>query len=216
MDWKYLFSLLSFLIGFLFGFQAIYDRYKSDPVSAMRTRYGLSYVCIRGAIPALIFVSVYRAGYLADNVAFLAAASGGGLEFVVRLKIYFKEVERDGGRMDLLKGPFDLLQWIQNWFLEEVATSLAATRLTKVKSKLPAGVNFPELCQRASDNLYAFSPQSGLVEKIEAEIQSLRKKFEEDMQKGHDPEELDRRYRERLGLAISYLGGPRVFDILMQ
>ena len=218
MEWEYLYSLLSFLVGFLAGFQAIYDRYKSDPVSALRTRYGVTYILIRGTLPALLFLFAYRARYFGDALPLWvwAVFCGTGLEAVARMTFYIREEKKDGGRVDLLKGPFDLLQWIQNWFLEEAATSLAAAQQKYVRDNLPAGVDFNALYERVSDNLPLFRHHPDLIKEIQNEIQKLKSNFDQAPRKGRAAAELDQRYREQLGYAILYIGGPRVFDVLMR
>lgn len=218
MDWKLLYSLISFLIGLLAGFQGIHNRFKKDSISASATISGCFYLLSRGLIPAAIFVFAYESALVAHNLFVWALACGVSAETVLRSKFYLKEAEKDGGTVDLIKGPFDLLQWYQNFVLEEAATSLAATRKRFVKGTIPKGESFLILCDRVINNLAAYPPDQAItIAVVKTDIERLRKTFDEinltvaaELRDG-----INQQYCEQLGYAVLNAAGKRGFQTLL-
>ena len=75
---------------------------------------------------------MYGSGLVQTQLWLYALACGTGTEVVLRSKVYVKQTQTGGGNIEeLLRGPFDLLRWYQNFFLELSAGSLAkSSRLT--------------------------------------------------------------------------------------
>ncbi len=218
LDWKFLFAALSFLVGALAGFQGIHSRFKKDSISASRTLFGFLYLLSRGAIPAAIFVFVYGSGLIERYLILWALTCGVSAETVLRSKFYIKETDKDGGSIDLIKGPFDLLQWYQNFVLEEAATSLAGTRKRFVKRTLPKGPSFLVLCDRVINNLSAYPPDQAItIEVVRTHVETLRNNFNE-VNSTTNPDArtaLNQQFSEQLGYAVLNAAGKRGFQTLL-
>lgn len=216
MDWKYLYFLLSFFVGFLAGYQGLHDRFKKDSWTALLTLHGLIYTLSRGIAPSLIYVSLYATSLISTNAFLWALGLGAGSEAFLRSKFYIKEEQKDGGSIDLLKGPFDLLHWYQNLMLEQAATSLTASRKRFIKSSLPQNVLFLPLCDRVVENLQAYpKDQEALMQAIEVEVRKLVDKFNEVVSQEHDPEKVNKKYCELLGYKVLNHTGMRGFKTLI-
>jgi hypothetical protein len=216
LDWKYLYLLVSFSVGFLAGFQAIHDRFKKDCWSASQTKPGLGYLLSRGALPAVVFVLLYASGLIAAYQFLWSLGLGVSAEGVLRARFYIKEEQKEGGSIDILKGPFDLLHWYQNFMLEEAATVLAGTRKTFVKTNLPRELLFSALCDRTIANLQAFPPDQEAVKRaVEGEITKLKEKYHEATASAHDPNKVNKQYCELLGYAVLNSAGKKGFATLL-
>jgi hypothetical protein len=216
LDWKHLYLLVSFSIGFLAGFQAIHDRFKRDSWSASKTLPGVSYLLSRGALPAVIFFSFYASGLIQTHPLLWSLGLGVSAETILRAKFYIKEEQKEGGSIDLLKGPFDLLHWYQNFILEEAATRIAGARKQFVKSNLPREMLFLILCDRVMANLHAFSKdQESVTRSVEREVRKLKEKFAEATVGQHDADRVNKQYCELLGYAVLNNAGKKGFITLL-
>jgi len=216
LDWKYLYFLVSFSVGFLAGYQGLHDRFKKDSWTALRTSQGLIYTLSRGFVPGVLFVFLYATRFISANAVLWALGLGAGSETFLRTKFYIKEEQKDGGSIDLMKGPFDLLHWYQNLMLEEAATSLTASRKKFVKSNLPQDVHFLSLCERVMENLEAYpQDQQAIMQAIEAEVGKSRAKFNEAVAGEHDPDKVNKKYCELLGYKVLNHAGKRGFKTLL-
>lgn len=218
MDWRYLYAFLTFAIGALAGFQGIYDRFKKDSISASKTSYGILYLFSRGIFPAVIFLLLYGSQVFESRIPLWAIICGTSFEAIFRAKFFIKEEQKDGGTVDLLKGPFDLLHWYQNYMLEETAISLAGSRKDFIKSNLPEELPFLELCNRVSRNLHAYPQDQKHVRRgIQNEIRKLKDKHNDALRAGADSEaNIDQQYREQLGYMVLNNAGERGFFTLLK
>lgn len=215
MDWNYLYLLLSFLVGLLAGFQGVFERYKKDSLRASFTSPGIFYLFTRGAVPALIFAGLYSNRIIETKLWLQALACGTGAEVVLRSRVYVKQAQREGANIEeLLRGPFDLLRWYQNLFLESIAGRLAISRKKFVEGSLPKEINFLDLCQRLRNNVGAW-PDPQAVSVIEAAVNKLKEEFDTERQKGIQPGELEQKYRLKLGYLILNLAGENGFKTLL-
>jgi hypothetical protein len=211
MDWKYLYSVLSFIVGVLSGFQGIHERYKKDSDDAAFTVPGLAYLFSRGLVPAVIFIALYSS-YTIDNPLILSVTCGVGAEIILRTKLYIKKEQQGDRSDDLLRGPFDLLRWYQTRCLEVIAYWIAASRKEFVNRHLPEGAGFLVLCDRVLENLQAFpDPRDDII----VDINELKNKFAEEMLTDNAAVNLERKYCVMLGYKILNLAGKRGFRILL-
>jgi hypothetical protein len=216
LDWKYLYFLVSFSVGFLAGYQGLHDRFKRDSWTALLTFQGLIYTLSRGLAPGLIYVFLYATGLISANTVLWALGLGAGSEAFLRTKFYIKEEQKDGGSIDLLKGPFDLLHWYQNLMLEEAATSLTASRKRFIKSNLPQEALFLALCERVMENLQAYpKDQEAIMQAIEGEVRKSIDKFNEAVAAEHEPEKVNKTYCQLLGYKVLNHAGKRGFKTLL-
>jgi hypothetical protein len=217
MDWKYLYFLLSFSVGLLAGFQGIYDRYKRDSLHTLYTSSGIIYILTRGIIPAIIYLVLYGTGVIESRLAIWALGCGTGAELILRMKFYIKEEHTDVGSIELLRGPFDLLRWYQNYFLESIADSLAESRKRFVILHLPANMDFEDLCDRVFDNLNAYPPdQQHIIRATEDVTKKLKEEFEAEIQSGVDRAILNQKYKLKLGYSVLNCTGQRGFKTLLE
>jgi hypothetical protein len=207
LDWNYLNSLVSFSVGILSGFQAVYERYPTAPLAAACTLPGSVYLLTRGALPASIFAAMYHYKWTESYLFLTALALGVGAEAILRSQVLIRQSAKQGGGIDeLLKGPLDLLRWYQDIFLRAIGERDARARLNFVKSNLPPG-DFKSLCTRIQDNLGAFhEPIAGLEEAIK----KLVSEFDAD-KTGRDKNE---RYRLKLGFTVLRMAGRQNFKTL--
>jgi hypothetical protein len=80
-------------------------------------------------------------------------ACGTGAEVVLRSRVYVKQAQKDGSPEEFLRGPFDLLRWYQNLFLEAISNPLAESRRRFVGKNLPKEIDFLALCDRVLNNI---------------------------------------------------------------
>lgn len=217
LDWKYLYLLVSFSIGFLAGYQGLHNRFKKDSWSALFTLHGLLYILSRGLVPALIFTILYASSLIRSNPFLWSLFLGTGFEGFLRSTFYIKEEQKDGGSIDVFKGPFEILHWYQNLMLEETATSLAASRKRFIKTKLPKGVTFLRLADRVLDNLNAYpKDQEATIRAIDTEVRKLLERFHElNETDWQSAPKIDLQYCEKLAYLVLNLAGKRGFNTLL-
>lgn len=190
MDWNYLYAIVAFAIGSLFGLRDVYERYKKDYLKASTTLPGFAYLLTRGIFSAGVFSLLYARHLVENNLLISALACGTGAELFLRSKIFIKQEQKGTGNIeDLLKGPLDLLRWYQNLFLEAASTGLAQSRKAFVDKHLPAAVKFQDLCERVLRNIEAYNPPRP---DLKTEIEKLKEEF--------DKKQVDERSRAELAI----------------
>jgi len=209
-NWNYLNSLVSFFIGILSGFKAIYVRYPTAPMTATRTLPGVIYLLTRGAFPAGIFAWLYYSRTIESHLFLYALALGVAAETVLRSQILIKQSRGSSGGIDeLVKGPLDLLRWYQDILLGGIGAKNAGERQDFLKVYLPQE-NFKTLCQRVRDNANAFDDP---IRGLEEAIAKLIKEFDED---ATDTATKNDRYRLKLGYTVLRLVGQQGFQTLFK
>lgn len=179
MDWNYLYAIVAFAIGSLFGLRDVYERYKKDYLKAATTLPGFAYLLTRGIFSAGVFSLLYARHLVENNLLISALACGTGAELFLRSKIFIKQEQKGPGNIeDLLKGPLDLLRWYQNLFLEAASTSLAHSKKAFVDKHLPHDVGFRDLCERVFRNMEAYDPPPPA---LKSEVEKLKDEFEKDV-----------------------------------
>jgi len=208
MDLNYLYSLLALAVGVLAGFQGIYERYQRDSIAGTATLPGIIYLVTRGAIPASVFILLYTSQIIKDRLWLMALACGTGAEIVLRMKFYISEKQTEGGGFEeLLRGPFDLLRWYQDRFLEWIADSLAESRKIFVNKHLPQRISFADLRQRVNTNCLALPDAlRETADKIKNEIQRLSGEYTAAIGAGELTEVVERRTCLELGYIILKAG----------
>ena len=142
------------------------------------------------------------------------SACGTGAELVLRLKFFIKEEITANGIEELLRGPFDLLRWYQNLFLEAIADSLAESRKNFVKNNLPQNVAFADLCITVRQNCNAYNaPQ--IVQKIRDEITRLEASYATAEAKGTPINTIERSSCLELGYVVLNTAGKKGFKTLL-
>src|SRR5206468_13045415 len=136
-DAVYWAALLSASIGILAGFQGIYERFKRGALRAAISLPGLFYLLTRGGLPYAVFLIAWYKRFVVDNIWFWAMVNGAGTEAFLRARVYVKQTGADGKTEELLKGPFDLLKWYQNLFLDLADDAVGRSRLNWVKRTIP-------------------------------------------------------------------------------
>jgi hypothetical protein len=218
LDWKYLYFLVSFCIGVLAGFQGIYNRFKQQSSTAVKTSWGVLYLLSRGVLATTLFLIAIINGVVKSKYLLWALVFGATSEIALRTQFYIRETTKGGRTSDLLKGPFDLVKWYQDFFLVKAQESSAQARKRFIKSNLPESVSFPDLCVRAVLNLNAYpAEQMKMVTVIASEVAKLRDKYKEDCEKIDAPsrDQLNKEYCIRLGYAVLNAGGEKAFQILL-
>jgi hypothetical protein len=201
-DLNYLYAVLSFLIGSSAGFQGVYERWQNNAARASLTFPGLVYLFTRGALPALVFVLLYRQRVIESQLVLWALVCGTGAEALLRSKLFIKHQQGE----ELSRGLFDLLQWYQNIFLESAATRLAELRRKFVEAQLPTGVQFLALCDRVSNNAPAWPDQQAQTD-IRTAVSELKTEFQK--KQVSDGDTLEQRYRRKLVYKVLDLVGRR-------
>lgn len=208
LDWKYLYAAVAFAVGTLSGFQAIYNRYPTEPLSSAATVPGGIYLLTRGGMPAIIFAVMYYQKTLSAYPFLSSLFIGAASEVVLRSQILIKQTAKQGGGIDeLVKGPLDLLKWYQDLFLVAIETKRAAKRQEFVKKHMPTG-DFRTLATRVLDNKEAF--RDGKSE-LEQAVNKLMKDFETDANEASVKNE---RYRQKLGYLVLRAVGQSNFKTL--
>jgi hypothetical protein len=215
LDWHYLYAAIAFAVGLLTGFQAIYNRYPTEPLSSTFTLPGMSYLTSRGALPALVFVVLYYQHVIQGNFFLYSLGIGTGAELFLRTQILIKQTPKPGGGLDdLVKGPLDLLRWYQDLFLISIETKRAATRQKFVRDNIPQ-LDFKELCNRVLDNVENFYNEAFKEKKLELEtsVKKLKEAFDADTSEP-DPARKNERFCRKLGYVVLRTVGEANFKTL--
>lgn len=225
IDPQYL-GVVCFIIGTAAGFQAVHENYAMDVIRACRTPHGVLYLMTRGGFPTLLFRIALQNKLIGGSQLWLkAAACGAGAELFLRTSFYIKRNQVGTHFTELAKGPFDLLRWYQNYFLEGIADRLARQRLDFVHECLPPEKTFLELCEIIETNLpawpgghrryvHAFDDVTLVLEK---DVSRLRVKFRAETCGGQSiGSKVDKKYCMKLGFLILDRVGRTGFKTLLK
>ncbi len=222
MDLNYLYSLLSFVVGLLSGFQFIAEKYKKLPFKAARTRAGLAYLGTRGFIASVAFLALYASSIFEKRLLVWALVTGAGAEVLLRTKFFIREKENPGGGVEeVMLGPLNLLLFFQNFFLGYIEQQLfpeiaqAKAKVEFLKANLPAKTTFEDFCKGVSRNLDAFEPNSPNAAKIREEIGKLQQEYSAKAQVlvGQSIED---EFKHKLGYRLLHLVGEEGFRALVK
>jgi hypothetical protein len=142
MDLNYSYSLVSFTVGTLSGFQFIAEKYRKAPFRAAWTRAGVGYLIVRGFVASIAFLTLYVSSVVEKRLVVWALVTGVSAELLLRTKIFIREKPGLGGTPeDVMLGPLNLLVWFQNFFLdsikEQLKISQAKARRDRLSEVLP-------------------------------------------------------------------------------
>jgi hypothetical protein len=216
MDLNYSYSLLSFTVGTLSGFQSVAEKYGKSRFRAIRTWPGVAYLTVRGLASALVFLILY--GYslyywspgVYQRPFVWAIICGTGAEYLLRSKVFLLEKKGRTGRSEsLMLGFPDLLKWFQDFFLNMVEEKLEPLdmKLNILKSKgkieflkenMPEGT-FVELRHTVETNLLGF--EKDLPEQVR-EIRKGSEKLEGEYRPEGKPTTYDEEFKHKLGHVI--------------
>jgi hypothetical protein len=215
-DWNNAYAFVSFVVGGLAGFQAIYERYRDECGTAVNTPPGYGYLLSRGFIPALFFFLLYRTNQVHDYLFGLAIGLGLGTEAVLRSQIQIKSSKPTQGALateNTFIGFFNLLEWYQKFILESINTRMAAKRREIVQEavrRVPPAMPFHRLCEVVKMNADALSDDKE-IRAVEKEVQVQLAAFEKEVEQhgGQGTPEMQNRYQYKLGYWIYNKAGRR-------
>jgi hypothetical protein len=209
---SYWLSLLAFGFGVLAGFQALDNRYPQESLTLAVRPFGLTYLGLRGAVPASLFCIIL--GRVTVSPWVLALGLGVSTELFLRLKVFIKENQKPDGTIEqILAGPFDLLKWYQDFFLEKLGVDRGDIRLKAVKKLIPKSLSFEELCKRIADRL-ALVEDPAVRQKIDDAVNVQQETFTNDTTTATGAKET--RYKDRLGFALMAAAEKRVIGQLVK
>lgn len=221
-DWNYAYALVSFIIGALAGFQAIYERYGEESGTSAATLPGLAYLFSRGIVPALFFVVLYKSHQVHSYLMGLAVGLGLGTEAVLRSQFQVKTKRPAKGTTltaeNSFIGLFNVLEWYQNFTLELIATRIAAKRQRMVHEairRVPQTMSFPGLCRQVETNSDALSDPKERQQIKDALAAQLTEYVAEG--KKSSSGDIEDRYRKKLGFWIYHnVHGRHGLDLLFR
>jgi hypothetical protein len=221
MDLNYSYSLVSFLVGLLSGFQFVAEKYRRLPFRAAWTRAGKAYLALRGLIASAVFLALYTSSLIEKRLLVWALVTGTGAEIILRTKFFIREKEKvSGGAEEVMVGPLNLLLFFQNLFLNYIEQQLfpeisqARARVEFLKDNLPE-TPFEEFCQRVSRNLDAFTPNSPNAIQIREDIQKLQQEYATRAQ-ASTGQNIDDEFKHKLGYRLLHLVGEEGFKALVK
>ncbi len=205
-------SFLAAGVGVLSGFQGVYERYPNEsPLLAVRP-WGILYLLSRGALPAVIFLTIPASQAERFHPAVLALGLGVSAELVLRLVLFIKQSKAEGGTStDVLVGPFDLLRWYQDLFLDRLGILVGEWRQDSVHNAIPLGMDFDSLCQQVENQLLLIQ-RDAAHEELKRVVRSVRDEFD----RAQDAPDKEQRFKERLGFRIRNVVGERELRMLFR
>jgi hypothetical protein len=205
---------LSSLVGFLSGYQVIVDRYKPEVFRASKTLPGLLYLAVRASIPGLAFGVLCSREILGGSHLWLSAlATGVAVDILLRSSIFLKNVASPHGQVGQLNwGPYALLKWLEGFFLERIAITIAEQRIRFVRNNLPRGMDFAKTYELVITNLDGFVLED---KALRAGLADLWSRFEKDSAGSPKRPFLDEKYRYSLGYALLNSVGSKGFLTLV-
>ena len=207
MDWNFLYALEAFVIGAAAGLQGIHGRYRNDLFGAASSPFGSLYLVTRGFVPAGIFGGLYATGLIQNGLWWQALVCGAGAETFLRLKVQITD--------EKARGPFDLLQWFQNLFLEQIAGRLAERRKELMQEELPENVSYLDLCNTVKMNLGAW-PNPDERRAIEKYVNENLARFQANQVTAQDKDRLDKQHKHQLGYFILNKTGKKGLRTLLK
>lgn len=147
-------TVLACGVGVLAGFQGIHGRYSQEAFRLAWSPWGIAYLATRAVVPGALFVYVARTGENPAPGWMLALGLGVSSEIVLRLRFFIQQRKLpDGSVEELMRGPFDLLRWYQDLFLDQMGSDLVSIRKASATRAIPKGVSFEELARRIRNNV---------------------------------------------------------------
>lgn len=212
-------ALFTFAIGGATGIQLIVVRNPREYALAMRTTPGLTYLLIRGALPAILYLFLHRSHVVALPPWQEALLLGFGSEGFLRSRILltFKSSGPNQPAEEDVKGPADFLRWIQDFYLNRAGTVLTNTRMLKVKSRYEvSSFSFGLICARLQNALPALGGEEEPERKaVMALLTEIITEYDDDLKKLASPpalsDEEERKFRLKLGYALYYALSPNSF-----
>jgi hypothetical protein len=225
MDVNYFYSLLSFLVGAVSGFQFVAEKHREAPFRAAWTWAGRLYLFLRGLVSAVVFLILYLSSSRFSIIRnwplpLVALACGTGAEIILRTKIFIREKKKPGGGVEeVFLEPLKLLLWFQDFFLtkigEQLKISRARAKRDRLKANLPKDIGFPDLCKLVTANLRAFDPNTIEVQQIHEIIQALLQAYQLQIQSGLSPVLCDDDFKHTLGYKLLHHVSEAQFLLLM-
>lgn len=216
----YYWSLLSFAIGVLLGFQGIVERHPTDYLkAAFLTGPGLFYLLTRGTVPAGTFCLSYSFWPTARPV-YLAFAAGLFAEGLLRSQFYVKQ-GKGADAPDIFKGGLGLLRWYQDFTLGRIPVRIAESRIKLVRKLLPKNVRFPELCELIKTNALAWPQDNNsatpavVVQTVENAINKVRSEFDSMSAEHGTTDRIDESCRLKLAYSLMDKLGRKEFQTLI-
>jgi hypothetical protein len=215
-DWNYAYGVVSFVVGALAGFQAIYDRYKDEFGSAVNTPFGYCYLLSRGLIPAILFLVLYGTNRVHSYLFGLAIGLGLGTEAILRSQVQIKSrpAKNALATENTFMGFFNLLEWYQKFILQQINTRMAAKRQEIVRhavQRVPECMPFPRVCEIVKINADALSDDKE-IKVVKEEIEKQLGEYIQEIERGGGGEgtpEMQNRYQSKLGYWIYNKAGRR-------
>jgi hypothetical protein len=194
---------VSALVGVFAGFQGIYERFASDSWKASITRWGLLYLATRGALAATAFFAVPLIPVLMQPPILRALAAGAGAEAILRSRFYFKRSKKKGTTVlqEIIRGPFDLLRFYQDFFLTTIEDNQRWATITLVESIAQRWKSFSDMGTVVERKLFAWGEEQEIAVALRKALASLRDRFEGDARRKEgtvDPSVIDREFRCQL------------------
>jgi len=204
------YGFVSFTVGFLAGFQAVYERFRADSLKAGWTPYGVLFLSSRGAMAAIVFETFPAPAFLTDHPLWRALLYGFGVEVILRSKYYLKRFSTgDGNFGELIRGPLDFLRWYQDFFLSSIDNNFARARIRRAALISPRYQNLLQMARVFEQNIGAYhQDRQDVLEAKDAVLNHITK-YLKDLQKSGDNIDpgLDKKYRYQLCYIVeSFLG----------
>jgi len=212
-----LYGLVSFAVGFLAGFQGVYERFRADSLKAAGTVYGLLFLFSRGAISAIVFETFPSPMFLTDHLLWRALLYGAGVEVILRSKFYLKRISTGEGNFeDLIRGPLDLLRWYQDFFLISIENNFVRPRISRAVLASARYQTFPEMWRAFEQNIGAFPQNRPDVLGAKKAVLGLMSKYLEDIKKtgGSIDASSDKKYRYQLCYFVEGFLGRDAFETI--
>jgi hypothetical protein len=201
------YSLIALAVGALSGFQGVYERFRADSLRAVKSPLVGFYLALRGGLAWGVFEIVsLSTPLLSAHPAWRAFLCGTGAEAVLRSKIYFTRVAKEGGNFEeYSKGLLDLLRFFQDFFLTTAENTFVSARIARVELVAGNWSTFTDMCVVFDQNILSWRQDRMDVKELQKTAKALQARFEKDT-KNMD-EQIDKRYRHELCyLVINNLG----------
>ena len=207
--------MLAFVFGMIASFQSIYENFPSESSVAFKTTSGYVYFAIRGAVPLLAFLFLFETQNIPNALPPLLAAllCGVGAEAFLRANFYIKE----GQDEDILRGPFALLEWYQNFFIKKMGESRANMRKRFVIKNMRN--SFLESYRSAKDNLDALAGGEVDIGALREKLDALKTSYDQEVTGVSGQAvlaEKNRKYQMRLGYMLLHEVGRKQFKVLIE
>ena len=156
-SWWNSWALLAGATGVLAGFQGLHQRYAHESFRLAYRWWGLLYLLSRGVIPMIVFLIGHDSFGEGVGGPITALALGASTEMLLRTKLFLAQREEDGRVEDLLIGPFNLLRWYQDLFLDQMGPTCVEIRIASARQLVPNDLSFEDLLQRVNNRVHLCS-----------------------------------------------------------